>query len=311
MCGIAGLIETAGTAVDPGSLAAMMEILRHRGPDAGGLFIEGNVGLAHRRLSIIDTSEEANQPLFNEDRSVAVVFNGEIYNFQEIAEGLRQVGHEFRSRSDTEVIVHAWEEYGPDCLDHFRGMFAFALYDAGKGTVFLARDRLGKKPLYYVSTPSRFAFASEIKALRLLSDVSSDLDIQALGEYAAYGNTLGERSIYRDIRRLSPAHRLTLDLRKSDLTPRIDRYWQVKIDPDESLTEDEWVHLLDQELSEAVRLRLISDVPLGAFLSGGIRGESRRVEVRARRCQTLRDAAQRAGSDARGGGNPRSAGRDL
>jgi asparagine synthase (glutamine-hydrolysing) len=248
----------------------MTATLTHRGPDGAGIHCRANVGLGHRRLAVIDLSDTANQPLFNEDGTVAVVFNGEIYNFQALAEELRRAGHVFKTRSDTEVLVHAWEEFGPAMVERLRGMFAFAIYDSRRRQLYLARDRLGKKPLYYVVHEGQLAFASEIKALRALPDVSAELDLDAVAEYAAFGNTLGERSIWKDIRRLLPAHTMLLDLDAGPMTPRIERYWTVRPDPDHDPTEEEWIEELDRVISEAVRLRLISDVPLGAFLSGGI-----------------------------------------
>jgi asparagine synthase (glutamine-hydrolysing) len=270
VCGIVGLVRPTGQTVERDLIESMAHTLRHRGPDAAGAFVDGNVGLGHRRLSIIDTSAAANQPLFNEDRSVAVVFNGEIYNFEALSEELRRKGHRFSTRSDTEVIVHSWEEYGPDCVERFRGMFAIAVYDRNRHTLFLARDRLGKKPLYYVRAPNLFAFASEIKALRTLPEFSAEIDPQALGEFACYGNTLGPRSIYRHVRRLLPAHSMVLDTRNLEESEAIARYWTARPEPETARSEDSWLAELDKLLSESVRLRMISDVPLGAFLSGGV-----------------------------------------
>lgn len=249
---------------------AMTAELRHRGPDASGLYHKGAVALGHRRLSVIDTSEAANQPLANEDGSVRVVYNGEIYNYRSLTEELGRLGHRFSTRSDTEVIVHAWEEFGVRCLERFRGMFAFALYDANRHLLFLARDRLGKKPLYYSADPTQLAFASEIKALRKVPGISWEFDLVGLDEYVAYGNTLGETTIYKGIRRLPPAHYLLVSTGETLLAPRIERYWEIRPDPDPVPTETEWIDEIDRVLTEAVRLRLISDVPLGAFLSGGI-----------------------------------------
>jgi asparagine synthase (glutamine-hydrolysing) len=248
----------------------MTATLTHRGPDGAGIHCHANVGLGHRRLAVIDLSDTANQPLFNEDGTVAVVFNGEIYNFQALAEELRRAGHVFKTRSDTEVLVHAWEEYGPALVERLRGMFAFAIYDARRRQLYLARDRLGKKPLYYSVHDGQLAFGSEIKALRALPDASAELDLDAVAEYAAFGNTLGERSIWKEIRRLLPAHAMLVELDAGPMTPRIERYWTVRPEPDHDPTEEEWIEELDRVISEAVRLRLISDVPLGAFLSGGI-----------------------------------------
>lgn len=270
MCGIAGIVLPAGAQVDVELVDRMTDRLRRRGPDARASHVDGNVGLGHRRLSIIDTTDVANQPMFNEDGKVAVVFNGEIYNFRELRRELQSLGHRFRTNSDTEVIVHAWEEYGPACVERFRGMFAFAVYDSRKSEVFLARDRLGKKPLYYILTPERLVFASELKSLRLVPGFDTELDIEALGEYVSYGNTLGERTIYRRVRRLPPAHYMRVSLAANEVESTIKRYWQLLPTPDHSLSEDQWLERLDSEISEAVRLRMISDVPLGAFLSGGI-----------------------------------------
>ena len=270
MCGIAGIVLRPGATVDEPTLRTMTDALQHRGPDAGGIHIDRNAGLGHRRLSIIDTTTAANQPLFNEDGSVAVVFNGEIFNFQDLTPELTAKGHRFTTRSDTEVIVHAWEEYGPNCLERFRGMFAFAVYDSRQDIIFMARDRLGKKPLFYISSPDRFAFGSEIKALLALPGFDKELDIAAFGEYAAYGNSLGERTIFRHVHKLPPAHYLLLNTCDRSLTPQISCYWDSKPQPDYKPTEQEWLEELDRTLSESVRLRMISDVPLGAFLSGGI-----------------------------------------
>lgn len=270
MCGIAGIVQPAGKPVDVELVDRMTNTLRHRGPDAWASHIDGNVGLGHRRLSVIDTSEVANQPMFNEDGKVAVVFNGEIYNFRELRRELQSLGHYFHTNSDTEVIVHGWEEFGPACVERFRGMFAFAIYDARNSELFLARDRLGKKPLYYILTPEQMAFASELKALRLADRFDSELDLDGLGEYVSYGNTLGERTIYRKVRRLPPAHYMRVSLADAQLDSKPKRYWQIVPVPDDSCSEDQWLDRLDDEISEAVRLRMISDVPLGAFLSGGI-----------------------------------------
>ena len=269
MCGIAGIIQPGGV-VGPLEIERMTATLRHRGPDAGGYYVDGKVALGHRRLSIIDTHDHANQPLFNEDGRVAVVFNGEIYNFQTLRKQLEQRGHRFATNSDTEVIVHAWEEYGESCVNHFRGMFAFGLYDRSHQTVFLARDRVGQKPLYYSHIGGSFAFASEIKALRTLTGFDDSIDIESLGHYAAYGNTAGGHSIYRSVRCLRPGHTALIDLKAPEIRPSIRRYWNIEYAPDHTLTEAQWIERFDAVFEEAVRLRLISDVPLGAFLSGGV-----------------------------------------
>ncbi len=270
MCGIAGMVLGAGAAVDEALLRAMTQRLAHRGPDADGYLVDGNVGLGHRRLSIIDPSSIADQPLANEDGSVQVILNGEIYNFQALVPELEARGHRFRTRSDTEALVHGWEEWGSGLVDRLRGMFAFALWDARARRLFLARDRVGKKPLYWARTPDGVYFGSEIKALLACPGVSRELDLEAVGEYLVYGNVVGERSIYRGIRRLLPGHTLTIEAGGAAPAVETARYWRFEPRPEPGLDAEEWLAELDSTLAEAVRLRMISDVPLGAFLSGGI-----------------------------------------
>jgi asparagine synthase (glutamine-hydrolysing) len=248
----------------------MTAAVAHRGPDADGYSLAGNVGLGHRRLTIIDTSHAADQPMANEDGTVEVVFNGEIYNFQALTEELKARGHRFCTRCDTEVLVHGWEEWGEELPRHLRGMFALALYDRRARRLFLARDRLGKKPLYYAATGGRFAFASEIKGLLTLPELPRQLDLAAVGEYMAYGNSVGERTVYRAVRKLPPGSFLSLETGGEVLAPRIARYWHFAPRPESDLDTEAWLDELDATLREAVRLRMIADVPLGAFLSGGI-----------------------------------------
>ncbi len=265
----------SGVSVDEALLRRMTDCLAHRGPDADGYLVDGNVGLGHRRLSVIDPSAIADQPLGNEDGSVQVVLNGEIYNFQALVPELEARGHRFRTRSDTEVLVHGWEEWGSALVDRLRGMFAFALFDRHSRKVFIARDRVGKKPLYWARTPEGICFGSEIKALLACPGVSRELDLTAAGQYLVYGNVVGERSIYRGIRRLLPGHMMTIDAGTLDAAGAepavaIARYWRFDPEPEPGLDAEEWLAELDKTLAEAVRLRMISDVPLGAFLSGGI-----------------------------------------
>ena len=240
----------------------------HRGPDEHDLYIADGVGLGHRRLSIIDL-KSGQQPLFNEDRSVVVVYNGEIFNFQSLAKELEARGHIFRSRCDTEVIVHGWEEWGPDCVHRFRGQFAFAIWDSNRQELFLARDRLGIKPLYYAALDDgRLLFGSELKSLLICEDLPRRLDNEAIEDYFAYGYVPDPKTIYRDVRKLAPGHRLLLRRGRDGLEPQ--RYWDVPFEPFEVDDESALGEEVIERLREAVRIRLIADVPLGAFLSGGV-----------------------------------------
>lgn len=270
MCGLAGVVRAAGEPVERELVETMTGHLRHRGPDADGFLVEGNVGLGHRRLSILDRREAANQPMADETGRVWVIYNGEIYNFQALTRQLEAAGHRFTTRSDTEVLVHGWQEWGEGLVDRLRGMFVFALWDRTRGELFLARDRVGKKPLFYAAAREGFAFASEIKALLPVPWVSREIDLAAVGEFVTYGSTAGPRTIYREIRKLEPGSTLTVATGDAGQEPRTERYWRLPAGPDPSLSEEAFLEELDRTLSEAVRLRLVSDVPLGAFLSGGI-----------------------------------------
>ncbi len=269
MCGIAGIFDTRGARpVDRAVLHRMNESQVHRGPDEGGLHIEPGVGLGHRRLSIIDLST-GQQPLFNEDQSVCVVFNGEIYNFQDLVPELEALGHVFHTKSDTEVIVHAWEAWGERCVDRFRGMFAFALWDRNRQTLFLARDRLGVKPLYYALLPDGFLlFGSELKVLLAHGGVARELDDCAIEEYLALGYVPEPRTIFRGARKLPPAH--TLTVRRGLPIREPVEFWDVQFRLDSPLSEEDACAELRARLRESVNLRMISEVPLGAFLSGGV-----------------------------------------
>ena len=268
MCGIVGIMHLNGTRpVSRELLEHLNETQHHRGPDAGALHLEPGVGLGHRRLSIIDLST-GQQPLYNEDGSVGVVFNGEIYNYQELIPELAAAGHVFRTRSDTEVIVHGWEEWGEDCVRRFRGMFAFALWDRKRQTLFLARDRLGVKPLYYAVLKDTLIFGSELKAITAHPDFPRELDPFAIEEYFALGYVPEPRTIYRAARKLPPAH--TLAVRRGEALPEAREYWDVRFSLNNPIGEADAQAELVERLRESVRLRMISDVPLGAFLSGGV-----------------------------------------
>jgi asparagine synthase (glutamine-hydrolysing) len=267
MCGIAGVLYADhDRPVDPAILKAMADRIAHRGPDAEGYWAEPGLGLAHRRLSIIDL-DGGDQPIGNEDGSVQVVFNGEIYNYQELRRDLLARGHRLRTRSDTEVLVHLYEDHGERLVERLRGMFAFALWDRARRRLLLARDRLGIKPLYVSRGADALAFASEPKALLAHPGVGREVDAEALEDYLAFGFVPGPRSIFRGIEKLPPGHVLAFGPGLSG-APR--RYWRLGLAPEEGTTADDWSEAVRAKFEEAVRLHLIADVPVGAFLSGGI-----------------------------------------
>ena len=269
MCGITGIVDLKGTRpIDRDQLTRMNEAQHHRGPDGVGLHVEPGVGLGHRRLSIIDVAT-GQQPLYNEDGSVVVVFNGEIYNYRTLIPQLQALGHVFRTKSDTEVIVHAWEAWGDRCVDHFRGMFAFALWDRSRQTVFLARDRLGVKPLQYaLLADGTLLFGSELKSLLAHGGLDRTIDPLAIEEYFALGYVAEPRTIFAAARKLAPAHTLTLRRGAPPAEPKC--YWDPRFTLDSVLTPQQAADELLARLDESVKLRLISEVPLGAFLSGGV-----------------------------------------
>jgi asparagine synthase (glutamine-hydrolysing) len=266
MCGISGILNfDPADAVDATVVANMTAVLSHRGPDDEGFFVEGQAGLGFRRLSIIDLAGGA-QPIFNEDRSAVITFNGEIYNYRDLAEQLQRAGHIFRTRSDTETILHAYEEYGDDCVDHLRGMFAFAIWDRRKQRLLLARDRLGIKPLYFYRDHRFLAFASEIKALLEIPGIPREVDPDAFDQYLTLRYVPGPRTMLRNIVRLQPGHILAAD----PAGVRIRKYWDVHYPEPEPGSIVPAVERFRDLFEESVRLRLMADVPLGVFLSGGI-----------------------------------------
>ncbi len=269
MCGLTGVFDLKGRSdIDEALLHRMNETQHHRGPDEGGLYRAPGIGLGHRRLSIIDLSS-GQQPLFNEDRSVVVVYNGEIYNFQELAQELEALGHQFRTRCDTEVVVHAWEEWGVDCLSRFRGMFAFALWDSNQETLFLARDRLGIKPLHYAFLSDRtLLFGSELKSLLAHPGLSREIDPQAVEDFFAFGYIPDPRCIFSQVRKLEPGH--FLKVRRGEAIPQPKCYWEPSFALQTPGNESDVCEELRTRMEEAVSIRLIADVPLGAFLSGGV-----------------------------------------
>ena len=274
MCGITGIFDTrAAREVSRAVLQRMNDSQLHRGPDEGSLHIEPGVGLGHRRLSIIDIAT-GQQPLFNEDGSVVIVFNGEIYNFQELIPELQALGHVFRTKSDTEVIVHAWEAWGEDCVQRLRGMFAFALWDRKRQTFFMARDRLGVKPMYYALLDDGWlVFGSELKSVLAYTGpagggVKRDICPLAVEEYFALGYVAEPRSIFKQAHKLPPGH--LLSVRRGQPVPAPREYWDVRFTLNNAISAEDACDELRARLSESVRLRMIAEVPLGAFLSGGV-----------------------------------------
>ncbi|MDN5849897.1 MAG: amidotransferase 1, exosortase A system-associated [Nitrococcus sp.] len=269
MCGIVGIFHyRSAEAVDRGLLHRMNESLYHRGPDDGGLYVERSIGLGHRRLSIIDLAG-GHQPLFNEDGSVAVVFNGEIYNYRELVPELAARGHHFRTRTDTEVIVHGWEQWGEACVERFRGMFAFAVWDRNRRTLFLARDRIGIKPLYYAVLPEgRLVFGSELKALLVHPGLPRAILPEAVEEFFGYGYIPEPRTLYRHAFKLPPGHTLTVRAGRPVGEPV--EYWDLRFSGSGAAGEIAAASELRERLRDAVSSHLVSDVPVGAFLSGGV-----------------------------------------
>ncbi len=268
MCGIAGIISTAGVAdSDFRRLTEMARILRHRGPDDEGLRQGDNYALAHRRLSIIDLAG-GHQPMSNESGDVWIVFNGEIYNFPELHDDLVARGHRFRSRCDTEVIVHLYEEYGPGCVSRLNGMFAFAIFDEEKQRLFLARDRAGIKPLYYSFDGTALSFASEAKALVMTAARPAAPDPRSVVDFFALSLVQEDRTAFAGIQELRPAHTLVWDLRSA--SPRPERYWQLSYARKAAMEGPELAAKVSELLEDAVRIHLVSDVPVGTYLSGGL-----------------------------------------
>lgn len=276
MCGIAGLVDFTGAPVDPRLLTRMADSVRHRGPDGVGLWqsCEGGVGvgLGHRRLAVIDLSEAASQPMHNaacvaagRSSPLSIVFNGEIYNYQDLRRRLADAGHRLTTESDTEAILHLFEDHGPRCLQYLRGMFAFAIWDAANRRLFCARDRVGKKPFYYRHDGRRFWFASEPRAILCDPRVPEDVHPEAIHAYLALGYVPGDQSAHGALRRLPPAHFLFA----AASGVHVERYWRLDRSPD-AISEGDAARELRRLLAEAVRMRLISDVPIGVFLSGGV-----------------------------------------
>ncbi|HKP12425.1 MAG TPA: asparagine synthase (glutamine-hydrolyzing) [Blastocatellia bacterium] len=271
MCGICGVVGQ----VDESLMSAMLARIAHRGPDDEGVYITttaagASVGLGHRRLSIIDLSPAGHEPMADASGQVWLTFNGEIYNFKSLRRELEAAGHRFRSDSDAEVIIYAYIEWGRDFLSRLNGMFAFAIWDARDQSLLLARDRLGIKPLYYADTPAGFAFASEIKALLAIPGLERAVDLAALDQFLSFLWTPDPKTIFKGIHKLPPAHYLVY----RDGSSETFEYWDVRFDEDDSLKESEWVERLREQIKRSAEMQMVSDVPLGAFLSGGLDSSS-------------------------------------
>ena len=269
MCGICGIVNfDSEMTIGQDEIGRMVDQLLHRGPDSRGVRLDGKVGLGHTRLSIIDLSEAARQPMSNEDGTIWITYNGEVYNFFDLRHKLESKGHRFKSKSDTEVIVHLYEEEGIQCLSRLRGMFAFAIWDKNERQLFLARDRFGQKPLYYYIDDERLLFASEIKSILASRLVEISPDYQALYQYLCLGYVPHPNTGFRGIKKLPPGHYLVTDGAKVVLRP----YWslQEETSDNETINETEVSQKLLDLLTEATEMRLVSDVPVGVLLSGGV-----------------------------------------
>lgn len=267
MCGICGIVyQDTKRPVTEELINAMAESIRHRGPDDAGAYIDGNIGLAHRRLSIIDLAS-GHQPMFNEDRSLSIVFNGEIYNHHGLRDELEKRGHHYTTKSDTETILHAYEEYGVKCLDKLRGMFAFAIYDSSRRVLFLARDRVGKKPLYFYHDQQRFVFASEVKAILKAGPIEKQVNREMIDFYLSIGYVPGRETLFKNIAKLEPGHYLILD---SNNGITIKEYWDIRDIQVKNVPYQDAYARLKNKLLESIDIRLMSEVPLGVFLSGGL-----------------------------------------
>ncbi|MCP5099847.1 MAG: asparagine synthase (glutamine-hydrolyzing) [Chloroflexi bacterium] len=265
MCGICGVVSRFGNQpVSENLLRHMNDTMQHRGPDDAGHYLDEQAGLAMRRLSIIDLSS-GHQPIPNEDKTIWIVFNGEIYNYLEIRHGLEEKGHQFVTNSDTEAIVHAYEEYGDECVQHLNGMFGFAIWDTRRRRLLLARDRVGIKPMYYHLSPTHFIFGSELKAVIANPGTPREIDFVAMDQFLTLEYIPSPRTIFKNIHKLPPGHRLILE----DDTARVEQYWNVEAQ-ELPKGDEACIEALTELIRDAVKIRLMSDVPLGAFLSGGI-----------------------------------------
>ncbi len=269
MCGITGKIYfDKNRSVTLNELKKMTDIIEHRGPDDEGHYINNNVGLGFRRLSIIDL-KTGHQPLANSEETIWLTFNGEIYNFKELRTDLERKGYKFKTNTDTEVIVYLYQEYGEKCVNYLRGMFAFVIWDNRKKQLFGARDRFGIKPFNYYIDNEKFVWGSEMKSIMVSNDIKKDISIDSLDYYFAYGYSKRNQSIFKQIKKLQPGHSFVIKPFEKDKL-EIKQYWEVQFNPDYSKSEAYWKEAIYESLNEAVKMRMLSDVPLGAFLSGGV-----------------------------------------
>jgi len=270
MCGIAGFINfDSKVKADHVLLKEMTDLITHRGPDSEGFHLYGNLGMGFRRLSIIDLNT-GDQPISDASKNYTITFNGEIYNFKELRLSLSAKGYIFKTTTDTEVILNSYIEYGVECLKHLRGMFAFVIFDKTKNILFGARDRFGIKPFYYSLNSERFVWGSELKCVKKGMKKDLTLNFDSLNEYFTYGYIGQNKAIWNEISKLPPSHFFILEPDKGEKGLVINKYWKISYEPDNSVSENDWVEMLDQKFSESVKMHMISDVPLGAFLSGGI-----------------------------------------
>tara|TARA_B110000467_G_C18333348_1_gene495268 strand:+ start:854 stop:2773 length:1920 start_codon:yes stop_codon:yes gene_type:complete len=268
MCGITGYINLAAEkTVNQPLLAQMNQAQFHRGPDEGGEYIDEHVALGHRRLSIIDLSS-GQQPMASDDGDYVLIFNGEIYNFKQTRVELEALGHVFHSHSDTEVILHAYMQWGKSCVDKFQGMFTFAIWHKSEQSLFIARDRLGIKPLFYAIIDNSFYFASELKSITLVPGLSKKIDVKAIEQYFALGYAAEPHTIYQQVAKLSPGHSITIKV--GDTEPNIEQYWNVSYSEQVQMSEDDYAQVMTEQFKGAVDSHMMADVPLGSFLSGGV-----------------------------------------
>ena len=271
MCGIAGIFNLNGEPVSPVSLRRMTDAIKHRGPDSEGFYIDSFVGLGHRRLSILDLSRAGHQPMTTEDKAFAIIHNGEIFNFQDLRAELENLGHRFTSRTDTEVVLHAYAQWGADCIHRFNGMFAFTIWDRTRQELFIARDRYGIKPLYYTFYGTTFLFASEQKAILAYPEIPKTVDLEALLEYFTFQNIFTDKTFLRGLQIFPAGHWAKLSLGHLTNALELHQYWDFHFkEPDQPATEEEYVGELDHLFRQAVNRQLVSDVEIGSYLSGGM-----------------------------------------